>query len=534
MGLKRGWSRIGPYEFRTSVSGSEPLRQPRFFPESAARPRLRRSIHRGPPPVAKATAMRASVLVRCLVLGLAIPFVAAADPIFENGFEECGAVTMRGCYSGPVGTSGVGACQAGTQHCENGAWSPCTGEVTPQFESCNLSDDDCDAAVDESLGSTSCGVGACKQTVAACGSGVLATCTPGQPSVETCDGIDNDCDGAIDEDGCSCVHVAPTGLDTNPGTAVNPMRTIGAAITRAATLGPAEVCVAAGATCTVATNYDESVVMQNGVNVYGGYQATGATWPRTAGCVTRIRAQDALGVQFGVGVTSPTILDGFAITGGNAATNAAVTITGSTGAVLSNDQITGGAGTNSYGVNVVDDAGTAATPTLSGNAITGGTGTALAIGVHSVHSAPTIQKNCPTFDASDRCTSSCASAGTQRFIRGRTTGSTGTESYGLRLEDSPGTSVATSSICSNAASTAEADGIRISGDAAGVVVRGNSVSGTGGAQNSAGVRMDDCGGASPWVVDNFAITSRPASAAARADGIRALGNCHPRIDENIR
>ncbi|APR87236.1 Tryptophan synthase alpha chain [Minicystis rosea] len=59
------------------------------------------------------------------------------------------------CYSGPPGTQGVGICKAGTQTCNamgtaNGA---CTGEVTPQAESCNTTaDDNCDGQVNEGCG----------------------------------------------------------------------------------------------------------------------------------------------------------------------------------------------------------------------------------------------------------------------------------------------------------------------------------------------------------------------------------------------
>src|SRR6185503_9477864 len=66
-------------------------------------------------------------------------------------------------------------------------------------EACNGVDDDCDAAIDENLGSTTCGTGACSRTVSTCVGGVPQICTPGQPTAETCNGIDDDCDGAIDD-----------------------------------------------------------------------------------------------------------------------------------------------------------------------------------------------------------------------------------------------------------------------------------------------------------------------------------------------
>ncbi len=331
--------------------------------------------------------MQIALPFRILVAACALHagVAAGADQVFENGFEDCGASTTRVCYSGPAGTEGVGICQAGTQQCQSGAWGPCTTEMTPVFESCNGTDDDCDVAIDNGLGNITCGTGACQQTTTACAGGTLGTCTPGSPSAETCDGIDNDCDGAVDEDACNCVHVAPTGNDNNPGTAVLPKRTIGAAIAVAGSAGlPNVVCVAADAACSAGANYDEAVTMRSGVHVYGGYQPIGTTWPRVASCITRIRAQDQRGVYFDASVTAATILDGFAITAGNVAVNAAVTVEGSTGAVVNKNIIIGGAGTTSYGVNVIGSGGTAATPTLSNNAITGGSGSTMAVGVRSL------------------------------------------------------------------------------------------------------------------------------------------------------
>jgi hypothetical protein len=52
------------------------------------------------------------------------------------------------CYSGKVGTEGVGACKAGSKTCNGSgtAWATgCAGEVTPTAESCDTpADDDCD------------------------------------------------------------------------------------------------------------------------------------------------------------------------------------------------------------------------------------------------------------------------------------------------------------------------------------------------------------------------------------------------------
>lgn len=62
------------------------------------------------------------------------------------------------CYSGPEGTEGVGACQAGVRVCQDGALSQeCSGEIVPEEESCNEIDDDCDGDIDEDSAQGTCG-----------------------------------------------------------------------------------------------------------------------------------------------------------------------------------------------------------------------------------------------------------------------------------------------------------------------------------------------------------------------------------------
>jgi hypothetical protein len=97
-----------------------------------------------------------------------------------------------------ITTCGTGACARQINNCVGGVPQTCT-PGTPTAETCNGIDDDCDGAVDENLGSTTCGVGACSRTVTACIDGVPQTCTPGTPSTEVCNGIDDDCDGTVDE-----------------------------------------------------------------------------------------------------------------------------------------------------------------------------------------------------------------------------------------------------------------------------------------------------------------------------------------------
>ena len=66
-------------------------------------------------------------------------------------------------------------------------------------ETCNNLDDNCNGSVDDNLGQTTCGLGACSRTVANCVAGVPQTCVPGAPSFDVCDGLDNDCNGSVDD-----------------------------------------------------------------------------------------------------------------------------------------------------------------------------------------------------------------------------------------------------------------------------------------------------------------------------------------------
>ena len=436
------------------------------------------------------------------------------------------------------------ACRAGISYCIGGSYGACIGEVRPTPESCNGIDDDCNGAIDDGLGNISCGVGACKNTVAACVSGLPNTCTPLPGSVgETCgDSIDNNCNGIVDE-GCGCTYVSPLGNDsTGTGAASLPFLTISKAITAAGTNGlPLQVCVGGTATCagTPATaTYTESVQMRDGVSVLGGYSPVGATsWVRANGCTTAIQAVDTDGLVFGHNVTTPTTLDGFVVNGFASGVNAAILVDGSTGAIIQNVTVNGGAGTDSAGIIVQRGGGTRATPLIRDAAINGGTGSSTAIGVSVVDSAPTLSRNCSTFDGAGRCTSwGCFNA--TRFVRGRTSGNgtAGSKTYAVNLQDGAGTVIDTSALCSFDGQ-GDVAGLHITGSSAGILIRQNQIVAPGGMTanvNGVGVWMEACGGASPWIVDNSVIAGQSRTLGGRADGIRAVGDCHPRIDRNQR
>lgn len=79
------------------------------------------------------------------------PVCQCGDP------ATCAAGEVRPCYSGPIGTAGLGVCRLGQATCrgmlgEFPDWGPCAGDVLPTSETCNGDDDDCDLRTDEDAG----------------------------------------------------------------------------------------------------------------------------------------------------------------------------------------------------------------------------------------------------------------------------------------------------------------------------------------------------------------------------------------------
>ena len=155
-----------------------------------------------------------------------------------NPNTGCGCTVgmTRACYSGPSGTSGVGACRAGTQTCAatstGSAWGACTGEVVPTRDTCDGVDRDCDRN-----NYTGCvcmpgmtrpcysgptgtqGVGICMpgtQTCVAFSGGVMWGACLGEirpQAAEVCNNrVDDNCNGMVDE-GCVTMPMCPIGFD---------------------------------------------------------------------------------------------------------------------------------------------------------------------------------------------------------------------------------------------------------------------------------------------------------------------------------
>ncbi|MFL5319774.1 MAG: hypothetical protein ACJ790_08960, partial [Myxococcaceae bacterium] len=124
---------------------------------------------------------------------------------------------------GAVGTSGVGACHAGTQTCSSSgsSYSACINEQTPVTEICgNQIDDDCDGTVDDGCplctpnSTATCYTGPANTAgVGICQSGTKTCATDGlsygpclgevKPRTELCTTTEDDnCDGTTNEN-CS-------------------------------------------------------------------------------------------------------------------------------------------------------------------------------------------------------------------------------------------------------------------------------------------------------------------------------------------
>ncbi len=453
-------------------------------------------------------------------------------------------------------------CREGTHSCKDGVWSACEGAYLSN-ESCNGIDDDCDGEIDE-LGTFSCGIGACARTISACDGGVLGVCLPAAPAATSdgCNDVDDDCDGAVDEDCPACVHVATTGDDAAAAASngATPFATVQAAIdfADAHREGPARVCVAPGATCGMTATFagptGADLTMRNGISVLANYEST--TWTRCLASTTRLTPQTGRGVVFPASISTQTVLDGFAIDRFLAETSAGVTVDGGRGVLLSNLSVLGGPPVStSYGVNVINGG----QATVFQSRIDNGGQATVGIAVRAVGSQVAVEDSCPVPpDATGRCVPPClvrdsrghcnsfcseTQPGIRATYRASTLDSFPQQIHGVVLEDSPGSRIERSAICTSYdvwGAFGENTAVRVAGDASGTVLRANAIRLDGPGPIPAGsrpipekdaIRFSSCRGAAPWLIANESIE---AGRTEVDSAVASAGDCHPVIEGNSR
>ncbi len=212
----------------------------------------------------------------------------------------CTPGMTRSCYSGPMGTAGVGACRAGSQTCAmtatGSAWGPCTGEVLPGMRDlCDGVDRDCDGS--SNTGCTCAlnaarpcysgpagtqGVGACRAGVQRCvagagGAGTTWGACTGEvlPMADQCDGVDRNCDGNANT-GCTCAAGTTRPCYTGPA------GTQGVGICRAGT----QACTRVSATTTTWGTACTGQVLPAASEVCGNMRDDNCNGMVDEGCVT--------------------------------------------------------------------------------------------------------------------------------------------------------------------------------------------------------------------------------------------------------
>ncbi len=264
------------------------------------------------------------------------------DGTVDDGFNKssvqfCGSCTnscsvMNGtpaCVDG--GTCGIASCNMPFADCSAGYIDGCETNTFNDVSHCGQ----CGRVCTFANATGACTNGACTFTCLPnfadtnrdAGDGCETGCDLVNPDLPDLAFSDSNCDG-IDGDPTKAIFVDTiTGQDMFPGTRMQPKKTIAAGIAAANAQMPKKaVYVSVG-------QYLESVALQSGVSLYGGYNAA-AGWSRSLANVTTIASPTTTGVS-SVNLSAATEVQLFTISS-TAATN----------------RETNGDGRSSYGVHV--------------------------------------------------------------------------------------------------------------------------------------------------------------------------------------
>jgi hypothetical protein len=174
---------------------------------------------------------------------------AAVAEVCDGADNDCDSLIDDGVAGGmacTIDVTGVGSCP-GVTLCTGSGGVVCQGP-TPELETCNYTDDDCDTNVDETFPGLAAvcdvGIGACQRfgvvQCTASGTGTACSATAGMPIAELCNTVDDDCDTDVDEAFPSLGGLCTVGAGICTRVGNNICTASGSGVTCSVTPGPAD------------------------------------------------------------------------------------------------------------------------------------------------------------------------------------------------------------------------------------------------------------------------------------------------------